>query len=129
MRMDTNSQQTAVYKDHETQELLNTPPTDNRPLDPKDKEFLDLIMRLIEEKKIDLYKPSSLLSLSLYDSLDDEAKAKADLESMNMLTTIREIHGLIKAGFEGSFQVNNLVSRLRVAKERSEEVGGDIFII
>jgi hypothetical protein len=91
--------------------------------------FLKLILGLIKEKKIDLYKPGTLINESVYKNLTDEEKAKADFEAVNMIGSIREIYNLVEAGYERTYQTENLVERLRNQKERLEEVSGDIFII
>ncbi len=122
-------QQKSVFGDEQTQEMLNKPVADTAGKDVLNQEFLDLLVKLIEEKQIDLYKPSTLLNQGHYDTLSDEAKGKADFECVNMLAAIREIYELYKNGFVDSYQIKNQVERLRLQKERAEELGGDIFII
>ena len=128
--MDEEIQQKAVFMDEATQKNLNTPLQDSTgSIDGKDQEFLNLILSLIEEGKIDLYKPSSLLNNDVYNTLNDQEKGEVDLAAMNMLNAIREIKGLNDNGFRETFQMNNLVSRLRYNKEQLESADGDLFII
>lgn len=125
---------------------LYDPKTDNFPIDPAvqerlnkpmaadnysqaDKDFLDLVMKLIEEKKINLYAPSSLLKNEVYEKLDSAGKGKADQNAMLILTKIREIYNLMQISTEPTFQVKNLVDSLRLNKESVEQISGDIFII
>lgn len=109
------------------QNLLNQPIAHHN--EAEDEAFLDLVLGLIGTKKIDLYKPSSLLNEAVYGAASDEARRKADFEAVQMIATVREIKDLCDHGFRESFQVENLVYRLRVTKERLEEAGGDLFII
>ena len=128
--MDDENQQKSVFIDEATQRSLNTPLQDNTGrLDGKDQEFLNLIISLIDEKKIDLYQPSTLINNAVYDKLEEKVKGQVDLEAINMLTAIREIKDLYDNGFKETFQMENLVHRLRMTKERLEETGGDVFII
>ncbi|MFA6305653.1 MAG: hypothetical protein WC651_02905 [Candidatus Gracilibacteria bacterium] len=115
--------------DPETQKVLNTPlpiPSGN---DPKDEEFLNTVLDLISKGKIDLYKPDTLINHPVYDQLPVDKKGKADIEAFNILSTIRDLKGLVDAGFRETFQVQNLVQSVRHIKERLETAGGDVFII
>ena len=128
--MDEEIQQKAIFMDEATQKNLNTPLQDSTgSIDGKDQEFLNLILSLIEEGKIDLYKPSSLLNNDVYNTLNDKQKGEVDIAAMNMLNAIREIKGLNDNGFRDTFQMNNLVSKLRYNKEELESADGDVFII
>lgn len=108
---------------------LNKPLIDTQSADPKDVEFLAILKDKIEKKEIELYRPSSLLNIPVYEKLTASAQAKADMDAFNLLSTIREIHTMTEAGQQDTFQIHYLVSRIRLTKERLEEVGGDIFII
>ncbi|MBU1151911.1 hypothetical protein KJ632_03750 [Patescibacteria group bacterium] len=119
----------SVYKDEATQKMLNEPLKDPSGVDPEDQQFLQLIVNLINEGKINIYSPSSLLNEPVYLSLDDDKKSKADMEANNLITAIREIKDLYDNGFTETFQIKNLVAKLRDNKERIEAVAGDIFII
>lgn len=130
INMTDENQQKSVFKDDATQRSLNTPLQDSTgSLDGKDQEFLNLVISLIDDKKIELYQPSTLINNVIYDKLDDLAKGKVDLESINMLAGIREMKGLYDNGFQDTYQMANLVHRLRLTKERLEETAGDVFII
>ena len=130
INMDDENQQKSVFMDEATQKNLNTPLQDNTgSMDGKDQEFLNLIISLIDDGKINLYQPSSLLKNEIYEKLDDKAKGEVDLAAMNMLNAIREIKGLNDNGFKETFQMQNLVHRLRMSKEQLESADGDVFII
>ena len=128
--MNDENQQKSVFIDEATQRNLNTPLQDSTgKLDGKDQEFLNLIISLIDDNKINLYQPSTLVNSEVYDKLDELAQGKVDLESINMLAAIREIKDLYDNGFKETFQMENVVHKLRISKERIEDAGGDLFII
>lgn len=118
----------AVIAD-DIQAMLNTPVAHSTGIDPKDEQFLQMLVGKIEAGEIKLLLPSSLLNLPVYDKLDEMAKGKADVNAYNLLSTIREIYNLWKLGHKETFQIANLVHQIRVTKERLEEISGDIYII
>ncbi|MBI4975620.1 hypothetical protein HZC20_02990 [Candidatus Peregrinibacteria bacterium] len=124
--MDQNQNQQI---DPETQKLLNTPLVSAETEDSKDSEFLALVMNLIAEGKIDLHRPYTLLNKDVYDKLPSDKQGKADLEAFNVLSSLREIKDLYDHGFTNTFQIKNLVNKIRLTKERLEADSGDIFII
>lgn len=125
--MNDETQQKAVFVNPQIQQELNTPLKSGG--SSQNREFLEMLIKLIEEGKINLYNPDSLINHAIYEKLDQQAQGKADYEAMNLLASIREIRGLHDAGYSDTYQMDNLVERLRVTKERLENIGGDIFII
>lgn len=121
------------YKDaqisQEMQVELNQPLKDDTGVDPKDQEFLAMLMDKIDKKEIELYKPGTLINPDIYNKLNETARGKADYDAFNLLGTIREIHNLYMAGHRDSYQIQYLVNKIRLTKEGLEEIGGDIFII
>lgn len=113
--------------DEQTQKRLNEPLKYNG--SSQNKDFLEMLVKLINEGKIQIYKPDTLINHEVYDKLDQTAQGKTDYEAVNMLMIIREIKGLYDAGYKETYQIDNLVERLRVSKERLEVQGGDLFII
>ena len=122
-------EQKAIFIDPKVQQELNTPWKDNTPINPADQAFLDLVIGLVNDKKIGLYSPDSLINKTTYDKLSSQDQGKVDLEAINMLASIREIKGLYDAGYRDSYQIIYLVNTLRLSKERLENQGGDLFII
>lgn len=120
-------QQKAVFVNPQVQQALNTPLKSAG--SSQNKEFLETLMKLIKEGRIGLYDPDSLINHAVYDKMDQQAQGKADYEAVNLLMVIREIKGLHDGGFGDTYQMDNLVEKLRVTKERLEMAGGDIFII
>lgn len=125
--MNDEIQQKAIFVNPQVQHELNAPLKHIG--SSQNKEFLETLIKLIGEGKIGLYNPDSLINHAVYDKLDQQAQGKADYEAMNLLMVIREIKGLHDAGYGDTYQIDNLVEKLRVTKERLENVGGDIFII
>lgn len=115
--------------DVETQDRLNEPLAKSGGVSAEDEVFLNLILKLIADKQIDLYKPSSLINERYYEQLPEEQRGKADFEAVNLLSAVRNIKDLCDAGYRETYQVQNLVQQLRHTKERLEEAGGDLFII
>jgi len=113
----------------QVQAMLNNPLPQDQPLDPKDQEFLTFVMAKIDSGEIDLYRPSTLINHSVYDKLSEEAQGKADFDAMNLLSTLREIRQLWNAGHRNTYQIENLTHRIRVTKERLEQIAGDIYIL
>lgn len=129
----TNGSKILAYQNQDisadTQLMLNKPTEHPEDLDPKDLAFLTMLMEKIDKGDINLYRPSTLLNYAVYDKLDETGKGKADFDAMNLLGTIREIRKLWNLGLRNTYQIENLTHRIRVTKERLEEVGGDIYII
>lgn len=115
--------------DEKTQKELNIPLKDQKGIDPTEKAFLENLVKLINEGKINLFKADTLINHAVYDQLTEDKQGRVDIESLNLLAVIREIKGLYDAGFVDTYQMENLVERLRLTKERLESSGGDLFII
>lgn len=123
---DKNTDNVEIAND--VQLRLNTPLSGGT-MNDDDRKFVDLILKLVQEGKIKLHEPSSLINHAVYDGLAPELKAKAEMHMVSMLAKIRDIVDLEKAAMDTNHQVNYLVNSLRLNKERMEELSGDIFII
>ncbi len=123
------NQQKAVYRDEQTQQELNAPLADPAGVGDDNEKFLNMILDLISDGKIDLHKPSTLINNGVYDKLSEDRQGKVDLEAMNLLSALRDIKGLYDAGQKDTYQMQNLIDRVQNTKERLEEEGGDLFII
>lgn len=111
------------------QEKLGKPLEDDSGVDSEDQKFLEMLVKKVDSKEIDLHAPSSLINHDVYDELDEQAKGKADYDAVNLLSTIRDIYRLWQVEQKSTYQIQNLVHRIRVTKERIEEAAGDIYII
>lgn len=115
----------------ETNKQLNQPlkTIEHEEVQPEDQQFLTLLIKKIEAGEIKLLEPSSLLNHAVYDKLDELAQGKADYDAVNLLADIREIHRLWQNGERDTYQIIYLVHKMRLTKERLEQLGGDIYII
>ncbi|MBD3330861.1 hypothetical protein GF354_05025 [Candidatus Peregrinibacteria bacterium] len=125
----SEEEQKSVYKDDDTQRGLNKPLRLDGNLSEDDEKFLKTLVSLVDDGKIDLYKAQTLMNREVYDDLNPELQGRYDLEAQNMLNAIREIKNLYDNNLRETVQMENLVSRLRLSKERLESKGGDVFII
>jgi len=113
----------------ETQKMINTPEADPTGIQDSDLEYIEKVIKMIEAKKIDPHTPSTLLNLPVYDKLGDEAKSVVDINGFNLLAEIRQIKKLWDLGDKDSFQIQNLVHRMRMTKQKIEKEYGDCYII
>ncbi|HRY91035.1 MAG TPA: hypothetical protein P5229_01695 [Candidatus Gracilibacteria bacterium] len=118
-----------IQIDPGTQEMLNKPLDIAENIDKVDMDFLQMMINKIEKKELDLYKPETLINHAVYDKLDEMAQGKADYDALNLLSTIREIYRLWQSGERETYQIIYLVHKVRLTKERLEELGGDIYTI
>jgi hypothetical protein len=113
----------------ETQEQMNKPTVSSEEMRVEDEKFLNLLLDLIARKQIDLFRPSTLLNEPIYEKLTPEQKAQAELDSLNLLSTIKEIKKLFEAKMTDTYQFQNKLQQLRLTKERIESQIGDVYII
>jgi hypothetical protein len=115
--------------DKNVQQMINQPQPDPTGINDEDIEFIKRVMELINNETIDLYRPETLMNREVYDKLDEMTKGKADVNAVPLLGEIRQIKKLYEMGDKESFQVQNLIHRVRMTKERLEEECGDVYII
>jgi len=125
--MQNVNQQNTISDDRA--KTLGIPLADSNVMTPEDRQFMEMLMNKVRNNEINLFVPSSLINQDVYNKLKPEDKAKADADAFNFLAAIREIKGLYDANMIETYQMQNIVHRLRVTKERVEALGGDIFII
>jgi len=125
--VDQNLMNTQI--DEKTQSMINTPMVDDTGVDEKDQAFIQNVLKLINEKTIDLYNPETLMNKPVYDKLDFKAQGTADFNAVSLLASLRQIKKLYEQGFAQSYQIQNLIHQCRVTKERLEQECGDIYII
>jgi hexokinase len=113
----------------ETQKMINTPQVDPTGIDDTDAEYIEKVIKMIEAKKIDPHVPSTLLNMPVYEKLGEEAKSAVDINGFNLLAEIRQIKKLWDLGDKGSFQIQNLVHRMRLTKQKIEKEYGNCYII
>ncbi len=114
--------------DENVQKMINTDLKTDDYCD-EDRTFVEMILKLVSDKVIDLHKPASLLNQSIYERLSHEAQGLADQNAIVMLAKIRQIVNLSKIYSHPTYQMINLVASLRQNKENMEKHSGDLFII
>lgn len=111
------------------QTMINKPQDDPTGIDEKDNEFLENVMNLINEETINLYMAETIMNKEVYNNASEEAQALADVNAIPLLGELRQIKLLYETGNTKTFQIKNLVHRVRLTKERLEEKCGDVYII
>ncbi len=92
-------------------------------------EFLQTVLAMIKDGKIDPNQPESFINKDVYDALDQEWKAKADLASINIahqLQRIKEFYESDKTP-NASPQLETMIASLWQMKQRIEEKA-DVFV-
>ena len=115
--------------DENTRKILNKPLVDDSGFDPKDEEFLNLVVRLVDDRRINLYSPHSLINEAVYNGLTEKQQGKVDFDGVNLLATLRNIYNLWQIEKQPTFQIQNMVEQVRATKERLEEISGDVYIV
>ncbi|MBU1445751.1 hypothetical protein KKD70_00625 [Patescibacteria group bacterium] len=115
--------------DTNVQHMINKPQADPTGVEDKDANFMKLVVGYINEGKIDLHTPATLMNRPVYDKLDEKAQGKADFNAIALLNDLHQMKKLYDSGDHTSFQIQNLVQRVRLTKERLENECGDIYII
>lgn len=118
-----------VTLSEEQQKDLNKPISLPSGLSEANKKFLEDVMGKIEKGQIDLLKPSTLINKAFYDTFPQGVQGETDMSAVNLVAALREIKTLYDLKQTDSYQMENLVERVRVTKERLEEIAGDIYII
>ena len=113
----------------ETQKMINTPESDPTGIEDSDLEYIEKVINMIDSKRIDPFVPATLLNLPVYEELGEDAKSAVDINGFNLLAEIRQIKVLWDSGDRDSFQIQNLVHRMRMTKQRVEKEYGDCYII
>lgn len=90
--------------------------------------FLQTVLKLIDDGKIDLVNPQSVFNQDVYEGLSDELKAKTDQTLPNIISLLERIMDLHSRPEENeSMEMKNLIETLWQAKQRIEE-HADVFI-
>lgn len=113
----------------ELMKSLNSTLVDPAGFSDDDKAFLEEIIRKVNSGVIDLYVASSLYNQKVVDRLDSEGRARVETQAQSLLATIRDLMSFWEYDHKPSYEVINLIQKLRVTKERFELKEGDVFII
>lgn len=115
--------------DENVQEMINKPQMDPTGVDASDAEYLQAVIDLINKGRIDLHTPRTLMKDEIYEKLGDKEKGIADINAVSLLNDLRQMKKLYDSGDKESFQIQNLIHRVRFVKERIEKQCGDVYVI
>ena len=118
-----------VIIDPKTQKRLNEPLKDQTGFNEGHKDFLNMIIKKIENGELDVHNSQTLYNHAVYDKLKEEEKEKADLTAINLISAIRQIESLWKLDKKPTFQIQNLVETVFQMKSKFEDKHGDVYII
>ncbi|OGJ55872.1 hypothetical protein A3D88_01975 [Candidatus Peribacteria bacterium RIFCSPHIGHO2_02_FULL_52_16] len=95
---------------------------------PEHYEFLKLIAKLIQENKIDVYRPETFFT-DAYQKLDAAKKAKVDLATVNIADLLRHTADfyLSKQTPDESPHLMTMIDQLVAMKQRVEKQYGDVY--
>ena len=99
-------------------------------MDSKHEDFLQHMIKLLDDKEIDITKPESFLKLPAYKKLSQEWKGKVDLALLNIVDEVRRIEDFYRSKQtpNSSPQLQTMIEHLWQMKQRIEEEK-DVFKI
>jgi hypothetical protein len=115
--------------DDNVQQMINKPQMDPTGVDATDSQYLEAVIKMINDGALNLYSPDTLMKTAIYDALDYQSKGLADINAVNLLGDLRQMKKLYDLGDKESFQIQNLIQRIRNTKQRIEDRCGDVYII
>ena len=95
--------------DQNVQKMINKPQMDPTGVDASDAQYLEAIIKLVEDGRIDLHTPRTLMKNEIYENLDDKRKGIADINAVSLLNDLRQMKKLYDTGDKESFQIQNLI--------------------
>ncbi len=118
-----------VIIDPKTQKRLNEPLKDQTGFNEGHEDFLNMIIKKIENGELDVHNAQTLYNHAVYDNLNEEEKEKADLTAINLISTIRQLESIWKLDKKPTFQIQNIVETIFQMKSKFEDEHGDVYII
>jgi len=115
--------------DENVQQMINKPQADPTGIGQEDREFIENVMKLINDGTIELHTPSTLMNKQVYEIIDEKCQGIADMNAVHLLADLRQIKKLYETEQKESYQIQNLIHKLRMTKERLEKECGDVYII
>jgi len=93
------------------------------------KEFLKLLIRLLDEKEIDPLIPESFLKEKIFDALDESTQDKVSAALVNIAGQVRHIDDFYRSKEtpDTSPQLQTMIMELFQMKSRLEEQHGDVL--
>jgi hypothetical protein len=98
------------------------------PMDREHENFMRTILKMIDQKEIDLARPESFLKMEVYSALDEEWKAKVDVALVNISDLLSHIVAfrISKKTPDESPELQSMIEHLWQMKQRIEETH-DVF--
>ncbi len=98
------------------------------PMGEEHEQFMREILRMLDQKEIDVTKPASFLKMEVYNRLDEEWKGKVDLVLVNIADLLGHIveFRLSKKTPDQSPELESMIASLWQMKQRIEETH-DVF--
>ena len=115
--------------DQNVQEMINKPQLDPTGVEATDEQYLETVIHMIEDGSLELHTPQTLMKDDIYKTLDEKSQGIADMNAVTLLNDLRQMKKLYDMGEKQSFQIKNLIQRIRAVKERIEKQCGDVYII
>ena len=90
--------------------------------------FIQIVLKLLDQGKIDTKNPQSFIHENIYTKLSLYLKARVDLAIPNIVTLLERIVDLhVRPENDDSYEMKNLIESLWLVKERIEKEA-DVFI-
>jgi hypothetical protein len=92
-------------------------------MDKKHNDFMQTVIKLIDNKKIDIDDPLTFLKSDVYEKLDDEWQDRTDIALVNIADQLRLINEFYRSKEtpEESPQLQTMVEQLWQMKQKIEE--------
>lgn len=98
-------------------------------MDEEQKQFLALLIGMIDREEIDVRVPSSFLKHENYDRLPEKIRSKIDVMLVNMADELRKIEEFFRSKEtpNAAPQLQTMIQFFKAKKEKTEKVYGDVF--
>lgn len=98
-------------------------------MEPEHEEFLQLIIKLLDEKQIDTARPETFIKKDIYDKMPQEWKGKTDLALVNIAHEMNRIADFYRSTNtpNESPQLATMIEHLWQMKQRIEDTY-DVFL-
>lgn len=98
-------------------------------MEQEHKDFLQLVIGMLDRNEIDVYNPETFLKRDVYDALDATWRGKVDQAMLNIALQLRQIEAFYrdKKTPNASPELQNMIEHLWQMKSRIEE-HHDVFV-
>jgi hypothetical protein len=98
-------------------------------MDESHKQFLSMLIGLLDKKDINVSVPSSFLNVAIYDHLPERIRSKIDLMILNMADELRKIEEFYRRKDlpNAAPQLQTMLQFFKQKKDKTEALYGDVF--